>query len=103
VIPPHVKTTDDVIHWGLDAIAKECHRRVERYGDVIDERLLDLLPLFRMTHTRRARKCFECGARIESYEIHFVKDGSYLCQRDCMRKPEPPRFRLIRGGLDRVQ
>jgi hypothetical protein len=103
VIPPHVETTDDIIHWDLDVIAKEHHRRLKKYGHCVDVGLLDLLPMFRMMHSQRARKCLECGSSIESNEIHFVLDGSYVCQRDCMRKPEPPRFRLIRGGLDDVQ
>ena len=111
MIPPHVETTEDVVYWGLDAIAKERHRRLERYGELIGavtgepmrlpDRLLGLLPLFRMTHSQRARKCLECGESIPPYEIHFVMDGSYVCQRDCMRGPEPPHLQLIRGGLDK--
>lgn len=109
MIPPHVETTEDFAHWGIDAITKERHRRLERYGELIDaatgktmqlpDRLLGLLPLFRMTHSQRARKCFECGERIPRYEIHFVLDGDYVCQRNCMDK-RPPQLQLIRGGLD---
>jgi hypothetical protein len=107
-VPAHVESTEDIVHWGLDAITKERHRRLERYGEISDaitgegmplsDRLLDLLPLFRMTHSQRRRECFECGQRIAPYEIHFVMDGSYLCQRNCMEK-RPPSLRLIRGGV----
>ena len=77
-IPAHVETGEDVIRWGLDATTKERDRRIRKYGKVIDDRLLNILPLFRMTHSQRARKCFRCGNRIAEFEIHFVLDRSYV-------------------------
>lgn len=67
------------------AADREAARRMRVYGcwnvtaDLL--RILALYPEFRLTHAKQARRCIGCGASIAPRTLHFVKDGSYLCQR----------------------
>ena len=67
------------------AADREAVRRMRIYGcwnvsaDLL--RILALYPEFRLTHVKKARRCIGCAATIEPGALHFVKDGSYLCQR----------------------
>jgi hypothetical protein len=47
-------------------------------------RVLAMYPMFRLTHAKRARHCGWCDYRIKPFELHFVKDGMYVCQSGCM-------------------
>lgn len=74
------------------AADREAVRRMQVYGcwnvsaDLL--RILALYPEFRLTHVKKARRCVGCGARIEPGALHFVHDGSYLCQRGtCLDRP----------------
>jgi hypothetical protein len=99
-----VGTAEDIAHFCMDTASKERSRRIEKYGKIIDDRLLNLLPMFRMTHSQRARKCFMCDKRIAQLEIHFVLNGTYVCQRDCTGgRRRPPALRLIIGGMSTPQ
>lgn len=77
------------------AADREAVRRMKVYGcwnvsaDLL--RILALYPEFRLTHAKKARRCICCGARIAPGALHFVKDGSYLCQRGtCLGELRPP-------------
>jgi hypothetical protein len=74
---------------------RELRRRVLVYGASVTvdgweqwARVIGLYPMFRLTHARRGRRCLHCDHRIAPLELHFVKDGSYVCQSGCMEKPD---------------
>ena len=79
--------------FDLSAAAdRKAVRRVKVYGrwnvtaDLL--RILALYPEFRLTHSKKARRCVGCEARIAPSELHFVHRGSYPCQRGtCLDKP----------------
>ena len=68
----------------LKAQDREATRRLARYGNLESSaellRIFALYPMFRLTHANRARHCLYCDHRIEPFELHFVKDGSFVCQ-----------------------
>ena len=88
-----MSSRDIAAMFDLTAAAdREAVRRMRVYGcwnvsaDLL--RILALYPEFRLTHAKRRRHCIGCGATIEPGTLHFVKDGSYLCQRgDCLDRP----------------
>ena len=68
-----------------DAIERESARRLRVYGrdDVVSpelQRVLAMYPMFRLTHASRPRRCLFCDRRIAPLELHFVSEGSYICQ-----------------------
>lgn len=76
------------------AADREAVRRMKVYGcwnvsaDLL--RILALYPEFRLTHAKKVRSCIGCGANIAPGSLHFVKDGSYLCQRGtCLDELKP--------------
>lgn len=68
----------------LSAMDREAKRRIRMYGDSVETadalRVLSLYPMFRLTHSKRIRRCTICEHRIQPLELHFVKDGGYVCQ-----------------------
>ncbi len=99
------ESVNAIVEFTQAEIHKERSRRFEQYEDCgLTPELLDLLPMFKLTHSTRARRCCNCERRIDPLEFHFIHDGSRLCQDDCMdrdRAPQP-RLRLIHGGLDQT-
>ncbi len=86
---PELRKFWDQINAKVD---REAQRRVRVYAtepitaDLV--RILALYPMFRLTHAKKARRCFFCRARIEPGALHFVQDGSYICQSGtCMDRP----------------
>lgn len=78
----------------LHAEDREARRRVCVYaaGKVTASllRILALYPWMRLTHAKRARRCVECGALIQPGELHFVFQGSYMCQSGmCVNRSNP--------------
>ena len=81
-----MSSRDIAAMFDLTAAAdREAVRRMKIYGcwnvtaDLL--RILALYPEFRLTHAKKARRCIGCGASIAPGALHFVTDGSYLCQR----------------------
>jgi hypothetical protein len=78
---PEIMKAVDSLCKSMD---REAERRLAIYGEMTPSAALlhvfALYPMFRLTHAKKARSCCFCGRRIEPYELHFVKERSYLCQ-----------------------
>lgn len=84
----------------LPKMEAEAERRASIYAAEIAAapQLADALPLFKLTHTARNRRCNSCARRIPGGELHFVADGLRVCQDVRCASPEPaiqPALRLV--------
>lgn len=67
----------------VNAMKRESVRRSLIYGrDDFPglQRVLNMYPMFRLTHANRPHRCLFCDHRIAPFELHFVMDGSHVCQ-----------------------